>query len=101
MEPQTSQQAVLDSQKLEQLKDEIKQEISEILNKSNLRNLLDKYGVLIENILTIQYTIDLSKVESSDVVVEPQHPGFLPEALGQNQHKLECWVVNGGCVTFP
>ncbi|MEH1778098.1 hypothetical protein [Nostoc sp.] len=101
MEPQTSQQAVLDSQKLEQLKDEIKQEISELLNKSNLRNILDKHGVLIENILTIQYTIDLSKVESSDVVVEPQHQGLLPEALGQNQYKLECWVVNGGCVTFP
>ncbi|MEH2390478.1 MAG: hypothetical protein V7K21_01990 [Nostoc sp.] len=101
MESQTSQQAVIEPQKLQHLQDEIQQEISKILNNSNLSNVLEKYGILKDKILTIQYSIDLSKMQSNDVIADQQHQEFLPEALGQNKRQLQCWVVNGGCVTYP
>jgi uncharacterized protein YutE (UPF0331/DUF86 family) len=101
MDSKTLNQTSLDAQTLQQLEDEIQQEIRETLNNSNLRNVLEKYGILKEKILTIQYSIDLSKMQSGDVILDQQHQEFLPEALGKNKHKLECWVVNGGCVTFP
>lgn len=96
MESQTVYPTAIDAQTLQQLEDEIHQEINEILNNSNIRNVLEKYGILEDNILTIEYSIDLSKIHSSNVIKDQQHQKSLPEALGKNK-QLKCWVVPGGC----
>ncbi|MEH1765408.1 hypothetical protein [Nostoc sp.] len=66
MEPQTSQQAVIDPQKLQQLQDEIQQELHEILKNSKFSQILKDYGISTQEVLQFQYTLDLTKLQSSD-----------------------------------
>ncbi|MHC5597383.1 MAG: hypothetical protein ACYTXC_15825 [Nostoc sp.] len=65
MESQTVQPTLLDAQTLKQLQDEIQQEMYKILNKSELDNVLKKYGISAEEVLRIQYILDLTKYQSS------------------------------------
>ncbi|WP_334929002.1 hypothetical protein [Nostoc sp.] len=66
MESQTSQQASLDSQTLEQLQDEIRQEMREIIQNSKLTKVLEKYGISKKNALKIECSINLTKTQLND-----------------------------------
>ena len=57
MDSQTLKSTVVDAEKLEQFQKEIQEEVTEFLNNSNLNNLLDKYGLEGEEILTIQVNL--------------------------------------------
>ncbi|MEH1811754.1 MAG: hypothetical protein V7K26_10430 [Nostoc sp.] len=66
MDSQTVQPTVLDAQTLKQLEDEIKQEMSNILNKSNLNKILEKYSISGETSLKIQCSIHQPSDELKD-----------------------------------
>lgn len=58
----------MDTQKLNQLKDQIKLQMSEILNNSNFSKLTEDYGILEKGALKFKFqcSIDLTKIEFSD-----------------------------------
>ncbi|UKO99075.1 hypothetical protein [Nostoc sp. UHCC 0870] len=60
-------ETVLDSQTLKQVENEIKQELIEVLNQSKLSKVLEKYGISKSEVLKINYTLDLNKLQSTDV----------------------------------
>ncbi|BAZ52303.1 hypothetical protein NIES4103_49630 [Nostoc sp. NIES-4103] len=66
MESPTLQPTAFDLQKLQELEDEIKQELSEVLKNSKLGQLMEKYGIS-EKILEIECGIDLSKIKVVDM----------------------------------
>ncbi|MEH2464390.1 hypothetical protein [Nostoc sp.] len=71
-----SQQTVIDPQKLQQLQDEIQQEMHEILKNANFAKILNKSGISRQEVLQFQYTLDLTKLQSSDVGGDEQVPEF-------------------------
>ncbi|MBW4453368.1 MAG: hypothetical protein KME55_12090 [Nostoc indistinguendum CM1-VF10] len=102
MASQTSQQAVLDSETLERLKEKIQQEIIEILKNSNFRTLLEENGISKDRVMKIKLecNIELVQIPSTDAVNNKQLQGFLPADLGPVVMKLQCcedW--QGRCVT--
>ncbi|PHM09868.1 hypothetical protein [Nostoc sp. 'Peltigera malacea cyanobiont' DB3992] len=76
MESQTSQQTVIESQKLQQLQDDIQQEMHEILKNTNFSKILKNYGISRQEVLQFQYTLDLTKLQSSDVGEDEQVAKF-------------------------
>ncbi|MEH2213843.1 hypothetical protein [Nostoc sp.] len=76
MESQTSQQAAIDSQKLQKLQDEIQQEMYEILKNTNFGKILKKYGISRQEVLQFQYTLDLTKLQSGDAGEDKQVAQF-------------------------
>ncbi|NEU81016.1 hypothetical protein [Nostoc sp. UIC 10630] len=76
MESPTSQQAVIDPQELQQLQDEIQQEMHEILKNANFGKILKKHGISKQEVLQFQYTLDLTKLKSSDAAGDEQVPKF-------------------------
>jgi len=95
MESQTSQQAVLDSQKLQQLQDEIQQEIIEIINKSNLEKLLEKHGVSGKDIVTIQ--INLDKVQEINAAEKQETQNSVIQ-IPQKLTLKSCIITSQGMV---
>ncbi|MBX9258667.1 hypothetical protein H1Q63_32910 [Desmonostoc muscorum CCALA 125] len=66
MTSQTSQQAVIDSESLHNLQEEIQQEFIKSLKNANFTEILEKYGAP-EKILKFQCIIDLNKIpDNSD-----------------------------------
>ncbi|MBD2439216.1 hypothetical protein [Nostoc sp. FACHB-110] len=49
MQSQKTQATVLDAQKLQELNEEIHQEISQVLKNSNVQQILEKYGLSLED----------------------------------------------------
>ncbi|MEH1827840.1 MAG: hypothetical protein V7L22_21325 [Nostoc sp.] len=72
MESQTSQQAVIDPQKLQQLQDEIQQELHEILKNTKFSQILKDYGISTQEVLQFQYTLDFTKLQSTDAGADHQ-----------------------------
>lgn len=66
MSSNTVQETSLNAQALEQLETEVKQELIAVLNKSQLGNILAKYGLSSQEVLKIQYKLDLNVVEACD-----------------------------------
>ena len=89
MESQTSQQAVIQPQKLQQLEEEIKQEMREILNNSNLSKVLQNYGISEKKVLEIQFSIDLTKTQVN------QTNSLLAISIPHKFH-LNCWCEDEG-----
>ena len=81
MDSQKLQPTVIDSQTLDLLKDEIKQEISERLKNSNLNKLLEKHGILKDDI-QVKCDIDLTKIQIRDTNPSLLMPG----------KRVEVWV---------
>lgn len=67
MDSQPVQPTVIDAQKLDLLKEEIKQEITETLKNSNLSKLIEKYGISGDDVLQVKYNIDLTKIQVRDM----------------------------------
>ncbi|MDZ8109761.1 MAG: hypothetical protein RM338_29630 [Nostoc sp. DedQUE12a] len=96
MESQTVQPTVIDAQTLKQLQEEIQQEIQQNLKNSNLSNVLQKYGLSGENLLKIEYIIDLNQTSFSDDVINQRNDqAFLPKIPPQYVMRLQCYYENG------
>ncbi len=93
MQSQTSQQTVIDPQKLQELEDEIKNELNNILNNSNFSKIVKKYGISGQEILKVQCILDLTQIKSSDAVGE-QKVNELLSAIPDQKMKLM------GCVWY-
>lgn len=79
----------MDTQTLKQLKDQIKLEMSEILNNSKFNKLTEDYGILEKGALKFKFqcSIDLTKIEFSD-------QDSLEEIPEQEIVELDCiWCV--------
>ncbi len=90
MESQTSQQTVIDPQKLQQLQDDIQQEMHEILKKANFDKILKKYGISRQEVLQFQYTLDLTKLQSSNAGEDKQVPKFSLVIPGKHIRLSSC-----------
>jgi hypothetical protein len=66
MDSKALQSTLIDAQTLQQLKDEIKQELFNILNKSNLSKIIEKYGISAQDILKLEYTLNVNQLKSND-----------------------------------
>ena len=88
MESQTVQPTVIDAQTLQQLEDDIKKELTNILNNSNFGEVLKKYGISGQNVLKVQCLLDLTQIQVSDAIdnqqtdLEGQNTTFKTLALG-------------------
>ncbi|MBN3896292.1 MAG: hypothetical protein HWQ41_13805 [Nostoc sp. NOS(2021)] len=59
---------------LQQLQDEIQQKLLESVNNAGLYTVLEKYGVLEDRALRVQWqcNLDLNKIKSGDAVAQEQ-----------------------------
>ncbi|MEH2441200.1 hypothetical protein [Nostoc sp.] len=96
MESPTVQSTVIDDRTLQELKNEIKQEMQNIVSNSNLRNVLEKYGIPAQDVLKLECTLDLNQLQSNDVGVHEQTKSFLQAFPDLKLHKL-CMVLRKPC----
>jgi hypothetical protein len=75
----------MDSQTLEQLQNEIEQKLSESLKNADLQTVLEKYGLLKDRVLKVQWqcNLDLNKINSGDAVNEQQPNELLQATAGR------------------
>jgi|GEM_PF-2352070 uncharacterized protein YutE (UPF0331/DUF86 family) len=95
MESQISQLTVIDAQTLQQLEDEIKNELSNILKNSNFGEVLKKYGISGQNILKVQCLLDLAQIEVSNANENQQVNESLPTIIQQQNTTLKTVSVSG------
>ncbi|MEH2424869.1 MAG: hypothetical protein V7K48_29395 [Nostoc sp.] len=84
MESHTSQPTVIVPHTLQQLEDEIKNELINILKNSNFGETLEKYGISGKDILKVQCLLDLTKIEVSNTVNNQQANKLLQTIKEQN-----------------
>lgn len=72
MDSKALQSTLIDAQTLQKLKDEIKQELFNILNNSNLSKIIEKYGISAQDILKLEYTLNVNQLQSNDFGVDEQ-----------------------------
>ncbi|WP_298911421.1 hypothetical protein [uncultured Nostoc sp.] len=98
MESQTSQQAVINPQTLQQLEDDIKNELSNILKNSNFGEVLKKYGISGQEIFKVQCILDLTQMKFSDAVGDKQVNELLLAISGQKMKPMGCvWYDHLPC----
>ncbi|MEH2273036.1 MAG: hypothetical protein V7K68_32220 [Nostoc sp.] len=100
MDSQTVQPIVIDAQTLQQLEDEIKNELSNILKNSNFGEVLQKYGISGQNILKFQCLLDLTQIEVSDAIDNQQANKFLQTIKEQNT-TFRTLSIGGFCKPCP
>jgi hypothetical protein len=94
MNSETSQPTSLDSLTLEQLQDDIRQQMCEIMKNSKLSKVLENYGISEKKVLKIQCSIDLTKTHLSDT-----NRSFLSPDKHNEIVILRCCLdENEGCV---
>lgn len=71
----------MNSEKLQQLKEEITQKMIDGLQNQNFDKLLEKYDVLSQAKLKFQFSLDVDTVESSDARDIPD-PDTMPQTWG-------------------
>ncbi|MCW5317375.1 hypothetical protein GTQ43_27285 [Nostoc sp. KVJ3] len=95
MESQTVQPTVIDVQTLQQLEDDIKNELNNILKNSNFGELLGKYGLSGQNILKVQCLLDLAQIEVSDANHDQQVDKSLSTIIQQSNTTLRTVTISG------
>lgn len=95
METQTVEPTVIDAYTLQQLKDEIQQEMCEIVNNANFGQILAKYGILRQEVLQFEFRIDLNKLQSSDPEEGNESQNILLTTLQDCPNcTCTCWASN-------
>ncbi|MFN6464187.1 MAG: hypothetical protein RMZ41_020560 [Nostoc sp. DedVER02] len=85
----------MNSQTLQQLQDEIKNELSQSLKNANFDALLEKYGISGEKVLKLECSIDLSQIQINDPTNSSNINSLIP---GNHIVKLDCdWCACCGC----
>ncbi|MHC5596798.1 MAG: hypothetical protein ACYTXC_12800 [Nostoc sp.] len=100
MESQTLQPIVTDTQTLQQLEDEIKKELTNILNNSNFGELLKKYGISGQNILKVQCLLDLTQIQVSDADDNQEAKNFL-QPIQEEKTTFRTLSISGFCNPCP
>jgi len=90
MDSKTVQPTVIDATRLQQLKDELQQEMCEIVNNANFSKILEKYGILRQEVLQFEYKLDLNKLQSSDSDEDNESQNFSLAALDVNITMQDC-----------
>ncbi|MEH1773710.1 hypothetical protein [Nostoc sp.] len=101
MDSQTVQSIVIDAQTLQQLEDEIKNELSNILKDSNFGEVLEKYGILGQNILKVQCLLDLTQIEVNDAEDNQQTKNFLQTIIKEQKPTVKTLSISGFCKPCP
>ncbi|MFN6515662.1 MAG: hypothetical protein RMY29_014370 [Nostoc sp. CreGUA01] len=89
----------MDSQTLEQLQNDIEQKLSESLKNADLQTVLEKYGILEDRVLKVQWqcNLDLNKINSSDAVDKQQPNQLLQATAGRIEAEIvlakKAWCV--------
>jgi hypothetical protein len=89
-----SEAKFMNSKKLEQLQEEIKQEMRDALNNSKLTDLLTSYG-LINKTVKFQCVLDMRKIQSSNTIKDQELKESLQAIPG---HEI---VIMGCCLCPP
>jgi hypothetical protein len=85
----------MDSQTLQQLQDEIKNELSQSLKNAKFKTVLEKYGISGEKVLKIECSIDLTQIQMKDMNNSNNRNLIIP---GNHIVKLGCdWCDCCGC----
>lgn len=85
----------MDSQTLQQLQDEIKNELSQSLMSANFETVLEKYGISGEKVLKLECSIDLSQIQIKNTENSSNKNLLIP---GNHIVKLDCdWCPCCGC----
>lgn len=85
----------MDSQTLQQLQDEIKNELSQSLKNANFETVLEKYGLSGEKVLNLECSIDLSQIQIKDTENYSNTYLLIPD---NHIVKLNCsWCACCGC----
>jgi uncharacterized protein YdcH (DUF465 family) len=88
----------MNSEMLQQLKDELKQEMSERLKDAKFDKLLEKYGILGDNILQFECILDLSQIYSHASIENKESPEKLTVIQGEEVVRISCdWCACCGC----
>lgn len=92
----------MNSETLQQLKDEIQQKLLESVNNAGLYTVLEKYGVLEARALIVQWqcNLDLNKIKSGDSV-DQQQPNQLLSAIPERQEEGIVVMENSWCIPCP
>ncbi|MEH2022485.1 MAG: hypothetical protein V7K62_02620 [Nostoc sp.] len=85
----------MNSQTLQQLQDEIKNELSQSLKNANFETVLEKYGISGEKVLNLECSIDLSQIQIKDTENSSNTNSLIS---GNHIVKLSCiWCACCGC----
>ena len=85
----------MNSQILQQLQDEIKNELSQSLKNANFKTVLEKYGISGEKVLKLECSIDITQIQMEDTENSSNINSLIP---GNNIVKLDCdWCDCCGC----
>ncbi|MBN3872354.1 MAG: hypothetical protein V7L00_01870 [Nostoc sp.] len=87
---------------LQQLQDEIQQKLLESVNNAGLYTVLEKYGVLEDRALIVQWqcNLNLNKIKSGDAV-DQQQPNELLQANSEGTGEGIVLMQNSWCVPCP
>ncbi|MEH2360675.1 hypothetical protein [Nostoc sp.] len=87
---------------LQQLQDEIQQKLLASVNNADLYTVLEKYGVLEDRALIVQWqcNLDLNKIKSGDAV-NKQQPNELLSATPKDTEQGIVLMKNSWCIPCP
>ncbi|MEH2400109.1 hypothetical protein [Nostoc sp.] len=87
---------------LQQLQDEVQHKLLESVNNAGLYALLEKYGVLDDRALVVQWqcNLDLNKIKSGDAVNEQQPNELLPATPKDTEERIVL-MQRSWCVPCP
>ncbi|MBD2560337.1 MULTISPECIES: hypothetical protein [Nostoc] len=92
----------MDSETLQQLQDEIQQKLFESVNNADLYSVLEKYGVLEDRALIVQWqcNLDPNKIKFGDAVNKQQPNELLPAISGGSEQGIVL-VQKSWCIPCP
>ncbi|MEH1971526.1 MULTISPECIES: hypothetical protein [unclassified Nostoc] len=92
----------MNSETLQQLKDEIQQKLLESVHNADLYSVLQKYGVLDDRALTVQWecNLDPNKIKSGNAVNEQQPNELLPATPGETEQAIVL-MQKSWCIPCP
>ena len=94
----------MSNENLQQLQDEFASAMSEALNNSNLKELLEKYGLLDKNAMSIKLVVDTNYVNSSlnaDTEPQVQFKSALGASSTNELDLVSCCACSDGGVCCP
>jgi len=95
-------ETVMNPETLQQLQDEIQQKLLTSVNNADLYTVLEKYGVLEDRALIVQWqcNLDLNKIKSGDAANKQQPNELLPVAPGDTEQGIVL-MKNSWCIPCP
>lgn len=83
----------LAAEKLEQFKEEMKQLVGDALSNSNFIELIEKYGLTGEHLLSLQCSLDIKKLREFSTTEEGEQARELLPALPYDEEQLSVFAI--------